>query len=306
VGKPDYTPPELYGTRYGEFDRRPEHDDFALAVLIFQLLMQGFHPFAGRFTGQGDPDPIPKRIAAGHWPYAKSRPVPYEPNPHAPPLEVLPAPLPELVRRCFEEGHTTPAARPTAAQWHEALREAEQRLQPCIVNRQHLFNQALLICPWCDLAARQGRDPFPSAADVQSGNIGIPLALPVSAETPAGDALPVIPVDEFPPLDISIGPVRDSYQDGEREPSLILQLILSPLWLCVIALVGLAILFAAILHSRTSREKGPPQTPGRLAPANRPRFGERRFTSRRTVPGSGQVATSRGTSAGGSAPGRAR
>ena len=50
VGKPEYTPPELQGVRFREIDRLAEHDAFGLAVMIFQLLMEGIHPFAGRPT----------------------------------------------------------------------------------------------------------------------------------------------------------------------------------------------------------------------------------------------------------------
>jgi DNA-binding helix-hairpin-helix protein with protein kinase domain len=247
VGKPDYTPPELYGARYADMDRKPEHDAFGLAVLIFQLLMQGVHPFAGKYTGQGEPAGIPRRIAAGHWPYAQHRAVPYVPSPHAPALDVLPPRLQELVRRCFEDGHDRPAARPPAAAWHEALREAEKELQLCPVNRQHIFNKALLICPWCDLAVRQGRDPFPSPEDVQAGNVGIPLALPVPDETPAEAALTVLPAEE-PPSEDRAG----------AEPNVVLQLLLSPLWLCVLALIGLIILLVAILHARSARTSAAP------------------------------------------------
>ncbi|RPI21357.1 MAG: hypothetical protein EHM70_25235, partial [Chloroflexota bacterium] len=37
VGKLEYTPPELQGKSLKEITRLPEHDNFALAVLIFQL-----------------------------------------------------------------------------------------------------------------------------------------------------------------------------------------------------------------------------------------------------------------------------
>ena len=39
VGKTEYTPPELQGTRFADIDRGADHDPFALAILIFQLLM---------------------------------------------------------------------------------------------------------------------------------------------------------------------------------------------------------------------------------------------------------------------------
>ena len=53
VGKAEFTPPELQGKVFAEIERRPEHDLFGLAVLLFQLLMEGTHPFAGVYTGAG-------------------------------------------------------------------------------------------------------------------------------------------------------------------------------------------------------------------------------------------------------------
>lgn len=160
VGTPEYTPPELQGARFADVDRGPEHDAFALAVLVFQLLMQGLHPFAGVYTGRGEPTSVPARIAAGHWPYA-SRPTPFRPSPHAPPWEILPPAVGELFRLCFEEGHADPPRRPTARAWQRALREAEQQLRTCPANPQHRFYQELAECPWCTIAVQQGRDPFP-------------------------------------------------------------------------------------------------------------------------------------------------
>ena len=55
VGKPEYTPPELQGVNFRSVDRLYEHDRFALGVLIFQLLMEGNHPFSVRWQGRGDP-----------------------------------------------------------------------------------------------------------------------------------------------------------------------------------------------------------------------------------------------------------
>lgn len=43
----EFTPPELQKVNPGKLDRRVEHDLFGLGVLIFQLLMQGNHPFNG-------------------------------------------------------------------------------------------------------------------------------------------------------------------------------------------------------------------------------------------------------------------
>jgi DNA-binding helix-hairpin-helix protein with protein kinase domain len=160
VGRPDYTPPELQDASFAEVDRRPEHDAFALAVLIFQLLMQGVHPFAGMCAGDGEPESLPARIAAGFWPYAWERTGPIQPSPHAPSWFVLPPSVQELLRRCFEDAHAEPDLRPGAAQWQCALEEAEHELATCPSNAQHVYHRGLDRCPWCILA-QQGRDPFP-------------------------------------------------------------------------------------------------------------------------------------------------
>jgi hypothetical protein len=186
VGKPEYTPPELQGTQFAGFDRGPENDAFALAVLIFQLLMQGVHPFAGRFTGQGEPATLDHRIAAGHWPYAQRRQVPYAPTPLAPPFSTLPPSVQALMRRCFEEGHARSGLRPDASTWFNTLKQVEQEMAACHANAQHLFHRSLGECPWCRLAQVQKRDPFPSKEDVEAGRVGAaPAAGAQVALTPA-------------------------------------------------------------------------------------------------------------------------
>ncbi|MBY0526051.1 MAG: tetratricopeptide repeat protein [Gemmataceae bacterium] len=198
VGKPEYTPPELQRARFAEVDRGPEHDAFGLAVLIFQLLMQGAHPFLGVFTGQGEPASIPRRIEAGHWPYATSRTVPYKPTPLAPPFAVLPAPVRDLMQRCFDDGHTNPASRPGAREWQQALHAAEKELITCPDNPQHCYHGRLSTCPWCDLAQIHGRDPFPTPGLPGRATVSRPAPAPrrtlaamdVPTAVPVGAAIP--------------------------------------------------------------------------------------------------------------------
>ena len=55
VGTPTHQPPELQNIRtYKGFDRTPNHDNFGLAVIIFQMLFMARHPFSGRFLGTGE------------------------------------------------------------------------------------------------------------------------------------------------------------------------------------------------------------------------------------------------------------
>ncbi|MGC1722484.1 MAG: hypothetical protein WA746_26180, partial [Isosphaeraceae bacterium] len=112
VGTPQFTPPELQNKTFAHVDRMPEHDAFGLAVLIFQLLMEGAHPYAGRYTGSGDPPPFEVRISLGHFPHGTRPRGPYRPMPAALPLGVLHPSLQELFERCFVDGHRDPQARP--------------------------------------------------------------------------------------------------------------------------------------------------------------------------------------------------
>lgn len=171
VGKPEFTPPELQGMSFSEMDRLPEHDLFGVGVVLFQLLMEGTHPFAGSYTNSGDPPPYEKRIAAGHFPHANRPGAPYRPSPAAPAFEWLHPLIQNLFVRCFQNGHDDPKARPDTATWQETLEIAEKALTTCRVNDQHVFSNHLDGCPWCQRAKQLGgRDPFPSAAAVKRGD----------------------------------------------------------------------------------------------------------------------------------------
>jgi uncharacterized repeat protein (TIGR01451 family) len=168
VGKPEFTPPELQGKAFPDIDRSVEHDRFGLAVLIFHLLMEGSHPFSGIFQGLGDPPPLEKRIAEGHFIYSKAQYVPYRPSPTDVSWNVLPTNLQHLFLQCFEEGHKNPARRPDAHVWKNELRSAAKELTTCTSNQQHQYGKHLATCPWCERAAlRNGLDPFPSRSTQQ-------------------------------------------------------------------------------------------------------------------------------------------
>ena len=167
VGKPEYTPPELLGKDFSATERKPEHDCYSLAVLIFQILT-GQLPTNARYTGIGDPSD--KFV----FPYDKPKES-YKPNylppPGAPDFEILPEPLRELSKECFRTGIRSPSVRPTAEDWMYALRHAEQNLTTCLWNSQHKysphleqFGGYLKQCPWCRRKKdrRDGQDLFPS------------------------------------------------------------------------------------------------------------------------------------------------
>ena len=188
VAKPEFTPPELQGDVSQTVERTPSHDRFGLAVLIFQLLMEGTHPFSGVYVGEDDPPPYEARILAGHYPYGTAE-TPYSPLLMAPPIEILPSVIRTLFLRSFEDGHKNPSARPHASAWVKALEEAERDLVVCGVNDQHLYGNHLNVCPWCRRAALLGgRDPFPSKLRVISGRHREPIPVTSQSALPSASA----------------------------------------------------------------------------------------------------------------------
>ncbi|MBH8565042.1 tetratricopeptide repeat protein [Nostoc sp. CENA67] len=199
VGKPEFTPPELQNKIFAQHDRQITHDLFGLAVLIFQLLMEGTHPFSGIFQGSAEPPPYEARIAAGHFTYSQKQQVPYLPTPIAPAWEILHPRLQELFVRCFEDGHNDPELRPSAQSWLSAIAEAEDSLITCTINPQHRYNNHLHTCPWCQRALRLGgRDPFPSHQAIENREHLKPRIKPKRRyNQPPGLPQPATPLQRF-------------------------------------------------------------------------------------------------------------
>jgi len=188
VGKPEFTPPELQGRSFGDFDRTPEHDRFGLAVLLFLLLMEGTHPFAGRLVDGSDTPPVEERIRRGLFPHHGHAEI--DPPRLAPEFALLDPALRALFVRAFAEGHADPAARPSAAEWRTALDAAADALVVCAKSARHRHGPHLGECPWCErTAVLQGRDPFPADAQPtpprpKPARAPAPRALPVPARKP--------------------------------------------------------------------------------------------------------------------------
>jgi len=152
VGRAEYTPPELQGQAFREVIRTPAHDAFGLAVLIFQLLHGGSHPYRGRWLGDGEAPPVEERIRRGWFPWAPLEGTPVAPPPGVPPLTVLDPAIRRALRSAFVDGHTRPALRPAAADWERILGCAEADVVRCPVGHAHPGH--LDRCPRC--GARRG------------------------------------------------------------------------------------------------------------------------------------------------------
>lgn len=163
VGKEEFTAPELAGVAFAKIDRKPEHDRFALAVLIFMLLMEGRHPFDGIDRRPGE-QPTYQKMIQDNWfvsaHLGKSNVI--TPPKGCPPFSMLPIRLQSLFIQCFEAGANDPSARPTAHDWAHDLKLCMSTLMICSVNPQHQFSHHLSLCPWCQrMKSLRLSDPFP-------------------------------------------------------------------------------------------------------------------------------------------------
>ena len=152
VGVPRFTPPELL--KKGTFEqvvRTQNTDDFSLAVLIFQLLFLGRHPFAGKSHSPGEMDEE-TAIRTGAFAYSlRKKRQRLSPPPDSFPINGLPDELVDLFHQAFEE-----KVRPAAGQWAAALNALLQDMQTCSLTRLHSYPSGMEECPWCRFRKERG------------------------------------------------------------------------------------------------------------------------------------------------------
>lgn len=170
VGVPEYTPPELQGRSLTGIRRTPNHDAFGLAVIVFQLLCMGRHPFIGTFA-HGDM-PLERAITEHRFAYSNRRSVGMRPPPGTVSLKDFPASL----AAAFEAAFDPAAQRPTAEQWAKLLEQLEANLKRCAANALHYYPSAASECPWCRMERTVGivlflppPDQNAAAASAQGG-----------------------------------------------------------------------------------------------------------------------------------------
>ena len=154
VGKGEYTPPELQGRQLGSIDRTTNHDAFGLAVILFEILFLGRHPFSGIPQGRDHPT-ISEAIAAGRFAYSPHKTVTnMEPPKHMPVLTDLPPDVAVAFQRAFGPHlGSKPQSRPTAAEWVTLLEAMEKNVVECKVNPAHYHSRSAATCPWCRFEA---------------------------------------------------------------------------------------------------------------------------------------------------------
>ncbi len=175
VGMEDFTPPELHGVSFSSVKRTQAHDNFGLAVAIFQLLVMGKHPYSGRFSGADLS--LGQSIAQHRFAFSIVRRDETRTTP--PPGSVLLADFPSSVAAAFESAFGLAAtSRPDPAAWVSLLQGLEAGLRQCVNVPTHYFPSAAGSCLWCRLASQSGFEMFPLGLVV--GNV--PAAGPFDLE----------------------------------------------------------------------------------------------------------------------------
>lgn len=162
VGKGEYTPPELQGKALDKVDRTVDHDAFGLAVIIFEILFMGRHPFSGISRSGGEQPTIAQAIQHGRFAYSPFKSATkMEPPPHMPVLTDVPLDVATAFQRAFGPHlGSAPPNRPTAAEWVPLLEGMERNIVECKTNPAHYYSRNAPTCPWCRFEAGYGTVVF--------------------------------------------------------------------------------------------------------------------------------------------------
>jgi DNA-binding helix-hairpin-helix protein with protein kinase domain len=150
VGISTHTPPELQGRSFRGVVRSGNHDSFGLAVIIFQLLFMGRHPFSGAFTGPGEMtlERAIKEFRFAYGPGATSRQMKQPPG--TLPLDAVS----QTVTNLFERAFLSEAGRPKPNDWLSALSDLSKNLKQCASNSNHYYLKMLSACSWCEVESQ--------------------------------------------------------------------------------------------------------------------------------------------------------
>jgi DNA-binding helix-hairpin-helix protein with protein kinase domain/Flp pilus assembly protein TadD len=193
VGVPTHTPPELQDHTFKGVVRTQDHDAFGLAVIIFQLLFMGRHPFSGAFLGRGDM-PLERAIKEFRFAYGPGATLRQMKQPPATlSLEAVSTPLANLFERAFLSSGT----RPRAQEWIDPLVNLAQGLKQCSQNTGHSYLSTLSSCPWCNIESHAGVVvffPIYVAGVAGAGSFNITAIWTQIENVPLPPTFPALPV----------------------------------------------------------------------------------------------------------------
>lgn len=157
VGVATHLAPELQNVNLRAVEREEKHDNFGLAVIIFQLLFLGRHPFAGNYLG-GEDKSLEDCIREYRFAYGSNAALK---NVRQPPGTLPLEAVSPRVAAMFERAFLTEDRRPEPREWIEALEDLSLNLERCALHPGHFYFNKLDDCPWCRIEAQTGLMLFP-------------------------------------------------------------------------------------------------------------------------------------------------
>jgi len=159
VGVLTHQPPEFQSvSTFRALPREPNHDNFGLAVLMFQLLFNARHPFSGTFLGGGDMS-LEQAIAQSRFVYGQNADrFEMKPPPYSLGLDFVTPRVGELFERAFSP-NAEKKGRPEAREWGIALEELAMSARRCYTNPSHAYVYGTA-CPFCSIERKTGRSLF--------------------------------------------------------------------------------------------------------------------------------------------------
>ncbi|MGH8281145.1 MAG: hypothetical protein ACRERZ_03025, partial [Gammaproteobacteria bacterium] len=188
----EYIAPEARGMKPEQLGL--QQDLFALAVIIFRLLNNGVHPYAGVATGSANaPTTLQERIDAGLYGYGLVSNNKVGPSPAS-----IHSFFEDETRRLFDRAFEQTVNRPTASEWRDHLRGLinNQNLVKCATNpNEHAhFSKGCGLCVLeqhkAAVRVAAGIKPSSSKAPIQSSGAilgSIPIGSPSFIPQPAAD-----------------------------------------------------------------------------------------------------------------------
>lgn len=246
VGVPTHTPPELQDHSFKGVVRTQDHDAFGLAIIIFQLLFVGRHPFSGAFLGRGDM-PLERAIKEFRFAYGPGATGRQMKQPPATlPLDAVTAALVNLFERAF----LTSGARPRAQEWIGPLVDLAKNLKQCLQNSGHSYLNALIACPWCKI---EGNSPglvvfFPIyvAGIATTGAFNLVAIWSQIENVPVPAPLPALPAKSS--IGVTLSPNAAQIKRVRRLRSFISTVALAVIYVILLALpLGGGVTFFLIL-----------------------------------------------------------
>jgi DNA-binding helix-hairpin-helix protein with protein kinase domain/cytochrome c-type biogenesis protein CcmH/NrfG len=222
VGVATHLAPELQGVELGEVEREKKHDNFGLAVIIFQLLFLGRHPFAGNYLGAEDKslEDCIREHRFAYWNEAVTR---VKQPPGTLSLSQLSPAVADLFKKAFftEE-------RPEAREWIEALEDLSKSLNQCSVHIGHHYFNGLVACPWCEIESKTGLLLFPFVSGKEFDNefnIFTVEKLLASLEVPSN-----LPAKPFKP-NIYVAPSSEAIKVYQQNRNALIGMAIVEFWL---------------------------------------------------------------------------